>query len=60
MSSKLQTYPPVEASGGQEQYHDRFDILNNAIEKAVDRLIVRCIRPVEASDGQEHYYIRST
>ena len=29
-------YPLVEASGGQEQYYIRFDILNNAIEKAVD------------------------
>ena len=51
-----QMYPPVEASGGQEQYYIRFHIMNNATEKAVDG---QMYPPVQASGGQDQYYIRS-
>ena len=49
--------PPVEASGGQEQYYIRSaDMLRNAIEKAVDSQAY--LPQVEASSGQKQYYVR--
>ena len=56
----MQTYPPVEVSGGQEQYYIRSAWhLQSCIRVDLTFWACRCTSPVEASAGQEQYYVRS-
>ena len=58
-----QTYPPVEASSGQEQYHQvslTFTVRHKvSLTFTVTHTQVRCTPPVEASSDKEQYYIKS-
>ena len=51
------TPPPVEASGGQEQYSHQVTLTFGEPLGQAD--IQSDIPPVEASGGQEQYYVRS-